>query len=115
MKKRAARITNPVATFTVKLPLRRTLRVMVWGSQREMHENVPERERDYAAIFIEEAGACIGTIHLSADDMVNGTRAHEIRHAVDAYGLRVYGEKLCRVTEAITNQIDETLRTLGEP
>jgi hypothetical protein len=100
-KRKAAAITNPIATFTVSLPLRRTLRVMVWASQREMHANVGQKS-DYAAIFIEDSGRCIGTIHLFADDIVNGTRAHEIRHAVDTYGLRVYDEKLCRVTEAIT-------------
>lgn len=108
-------ITDPLVTFRIKLPLRYWLRVQVWATREDMHANTPEEPRkDFEAIFLPTDGLCIGTIHMAAHDVTAGTRAHEIRHAVDEFAARAYRERLGSVTEHITNEIDRTLAQVPE-
>lgn len=110
-------IVDPLVSFVIKLPRRYTLRVMVWSCKEDMYANTPEQPRkDYEAVFIstDGRGRCIGTIHLSVHDIVNGTRSHEITHAVDEFSHRAFSEVRASVDELITNEIDRTLMGLND-
>lgn len=105
-------ITDPIITFRVRLPLGYFMRAVVWRTRQEMYLNTPEEpQKDYEALFVDHEGRdkCIGTIHFGAHDVSNGTRAHEIRHAVDEWARRAFAERTAAVTEHITNEIDRTL------
>lgn len=113
-RSREMEVTTPVLLVRLKLPKRYYVRVSVWESRKDMFANVPEEtERDYAAIFVESsAGRCIGTVHLSVEDIGKGTRAHEIRHAVDYYLYRAFTEHAAEVTESVTNDLEAALIAL---
>jgi hypothetical protein len=109
-------VSTPVLVVRLKLPKRYSVRVCVWDSLKELQANTPEEsDKDYAAIFLpaHDKSRCIGTIHLSADDIRNGTRAHEISHAIDEYVGRLINEQRAQAVETLTNDLDAALLGLG--
>lgn len=105
-------VTNPLLTFRVRLPRRMHLRCVVWANVAELRANTPEvPTKDYVALFVPLAeGSCIGTMHLAQTDLRNGTRAHEICHAMDEFVHRIVSELRAATVEAITNEVDSALR-----
>lgn len=114
-------VTNPLLTFRVNLPKRKHVRVVVWPDIPALRANTPESQMDdYGALFLpinaEAAmakGACLGTLHYAQTDLKNGTRAHEISHAVDHFIATLVDELRAQTTETMTNDIDAALSRAG--
>lgn len=107
-------VCNPVVTIVVKLPRRMHLRCVVWPDMASLRANTPEMARkDYSALFLQAEPPCVGTIHLAQTEIRNGTRAHEISHAMDHFVYLLMSELRADTTERVTNEIDRSLRKAG--
>lgn len=108
-------MTRPKPIRRVHIPLsgRMYVTAVIWRNEQDMYDGTPVTGRDFDSCFIqEEAGNCIGRIHLHRDRLTTELIAHETKHAIDWYHERLHDELLARLTGRCIAMISEAAEDL---